>query len=827
MQSISAALQEEQKRQDQKYYRIVEIYKQYWTGSAYAWDTVVNISAWVAKVSIAKWKLDVRTFNHWKSPNFHVIVDNRRNEWSEIESTGIWKTGANQPYKPELSKIRVRVGQTLPDGTKEDKYVFTGIIHKPPRFHDIAKTATLECIGKDEILRRKSAEGLSTAITDELLGSDAGTEFTTANNGVGGIPPIVKKGATGAGPGAATTLKAGIDYTLSDKDKKNDPLKVTLAVALTAGNSVWCSYRYWYQDKTPSWVVEQLLILAGESNYRVDPTIFAVDVKNTWTQTTAADWNAGVHHETQTVGDDVKLKFFRELDNFEDGNYTANPVWTVQAGSWNVSGDILVAGSNGSRITTPCTEAYGWFGFQMQNIWTQKITNFSFISNGTGTDAAEVNGRYRIKVAWNGSTHIITLDKLKAGSWTTLITSAYPVGTAHVFAVYRDSTGKFTLYGDPYRAGKYPLGEATDNEWTTSNYIHVEAETTDGSRGFDEFWINTPPAGIANATFAFFAGKYVTQRLDAGISLTSWGLLEATVTDYGQNLVSWETITSTTSGYPGDNHADWIATSAIGQINSAVKRYLWARPTLLSDIGSTGSYPILHDLTVNYYTSSITIALVNFTGMNVLQAIQEVAKYPCYEIGYDIDEYFFYRQRTSTGPPVLIIDSKTNLEKEISFNWGTDRIKNVVDVTFGDYRTIIDPAAKGESSPHSVDKYGEQKYTVTGSTLLLDEGADVATATAETIYAYAKAPKKRAQVQMKFLLQYQLGDVAKYLREHKFGRWLWGDTDRQYCNTDDPDFVYYSDPDTNGWNINTRIEGIELDTEPKKMRMKLDLTEIL
>ena len=68
MQVISAELIEEQKRQDQLYYRRVEIAKLYWNGAAYVWDALENIDAYIKKVSPAKWKLDVRTFNEWKSP---------------------------------------------------------------------------------------------------------------------------------------------------------------------------------------------------------------------------------------------------------------------------------------------------------------------------------------------------------------------------------------------------------------------------------------------------------------------------------------------------------------------------------------------------------------------------------------------------------------------------------------------------------------------------------------------------------------------------------------------------------------------------------------
>ena len=836
MQTLTADLIEEQKRQDQLYYRKVEIAKRYWHAGEgkYKWDTLENIDKYISEdhggVSTARWKQDSRAFNQWKSPSFQVEVDDRRNYWSEIETGGIWLTGTNQPYRVELTKIRVRCGHYLPDETEEDKYIFSGLINQPPAYHDKTKTATLYCIGYDEKLRRVNAELLSILVPDgaEELGSGGGTEFTTDNNGVGGIPPKIKKGLTGSGHAAATLLKAGTDYTLSDTNKKNLPLKVTLAVALNADESVWGEYRYWYQDKELSWIVEQLLILAEITSYNVDPTIFAVDIENTWTQTTKADWDA---YESRSNTNNDKSPGDVVIDsqsgqivyNFEGGTYAG---WAVEAGSWAV---VSYAGSYRLKQTSfPATALIRTTSKLTWGEWSYKWMGDSATLPSTGSSFRLHEGRFisdasnnYYAVAVNGKTFDDTKVNLRlikyVGSETTLagpVEIPYTAGTPYTFKVTRTySNGVSTIKVYVNNVEKL---SASDDAITSSEYFkfyHCQAAANTVQYVDD---VNIP---LYHAT-----GNFVTQRHDAGVDITAWGKLTDSTTEPGDSDINYETISSANSAYPGDAHADWIAIAANNQIQSAVHQYLWVRPTLSSSSGREYS-PSLHALTVYYYTSTITIPLVNLTGMNVEQGIQRCAEMPAYEIGFDVDESYFYRQRTSVGAPVLTIDSKTNLEKELSFNSGTKQRKNVIDVTFGPYRTVIDPDTEGESHPHSKDEEGEKKYTVSGSTLLPPESADVATATAKTLYAYLSVEKKRARVQMKFLLQYQLGDVANYLREHKFGRWLLGDTDRHLGDYSDPDFVFYSTAATMGWDIIMRIEGIEFDTNPKKMRMRFDLVE--
>ena len=54
-------------------------------------------------------------------------------------------------------------------------------------------------------------------------------------------------------------------------------------------------------------------------------------------------------------------------DNFEDGNYTSDPVWTVYGGTWNVSNGILQQTNTGNawrwlQDDPACVEICDWLG---------------------------------------------------------------------------------------------------------------------------------------------------------------------------------------------------------------------------------------------------------------------------------------------------------------------------------------------------------------------------------------------------------------------------------------------------------------------------------
>lgn len=817
MQSITAQVLTEQSNRDGlQYYRVVELYRRYWNGAAFVWATAQDITRYVVKVSPAKWKLDTRGFGEWKSPNFQVELDNRFNFWSEIEDTGAWRTGlsGSQTYYPELSRIRVRVGHQLPDGTREDVYSFGGVINKPIAFRDTTRQATAYCTGLDELLNRASAEDLSITVTNELLGSNYGTVFTTAHPGVG-IVVEVRKGGTASGAGSAPVLVPDTDYSLSDLNEKALNTTVTLVAALTAGNSAWVTYKYWYQDKDMSWIVEQLLILAGITDYTVDPTVFGSAVPNTVTRTTAADFNAGsslTNIDTTSLTDSFQKKWYT-LETWT----TLSDVWyRINDNGWSVASNQLTAATPYDTLSTDaaCSNNGCW---DIPIYVTSGVAQFwydGFIFSGSFRG-------YRIEVSPTRAKVIVS----GGGYGTVLIDVAHTSGASDVFRVTSDLNRNINLYVDT-GSGFGVLGSYSYASAISANMHSRMRLWATGNAVFGQ--INFTLTTQTTAAHATGNGIYVDATIDATGAVTTWGAVSI---NYSPNIGTYliETLSSSVSNFSsGLDPAGWLAVSGAGAILSSVQRYLRIRITLTSALPTYAPIwhgPVVGDFSMIYYTSTTTIPLVDMTGKTCLQAVQECATYPGYEIGFTSTESFFYRARNTVGASVLTISRNTNLLREISFNTGTDQIYNRITASFGNFKVTIDSDVIAEAQPNSLKKYGLHEFAISSS-ILPKQSANIADSVARSIYAYTSVPRARAQVEMKMLVQYELGDKVTYQREHKAGRWLWGDPDRKWGDETDEDFMYYTAAQAVGWDLTMRIEGIEIDTEPKHMKLRYDLVRI-
>jgi hypothetical protein len=157
------------------------------------------------------------------------------------------------------------------------------------------------------------------------------------------------------------------------------------------------------------------------------------------------------------------------LDNFSDGNFTANPVWTVRAGDWVVSFNELLGNATAinDRITTPSIQAYGTWEFQFElDLTTYGIqSQVRFFILSSGADLTNTNGYYFYADAAGN----LKLIRRTGGSVFDLISTTYVVNTnMRSVRITRDFNGLFTL-----SLGGIIMGSATDNTYTSSNNIGI------------------------------------------------------------------------------------------------------------------------------------------------------------------------------------------------------------------------------------------------------------------------------------------------------------------------------------------------------------------
>ncbi|MDD2773389.1 MAG: hypothetical protein PHP45_06805 [Elusimicrobiales bacterium] len=274
--------------QSPRYFKQVKLYRRHWNGSAYEYAAALDLTSDVKEVGSIPVKLDTEEYNKWGFSNCTVTFRNDRGQWQEGNPDGYFPDN----YDIFNSKITIISGVLKVDGTPDPQSVYTGYLTDDSTTYPEDRTAQVTLMDRMTVFSQFSAETIGMVVTNELLGSDSGTEFTTDYNAVG-IITTVKKGITSAGPDAATALLADKDYTVSDLNLHDSPGKITLNAALTAGYSVWETYTHWYLDKTLEWIVAQLCATSGITDTKISPAVFASSAKSTWKQETLDDFQQG------------------------------------------------------------------------------------------------------------------------------------------------------------------------------------------------------------------------------------------------------------------------------------------------------------------------------------------------------------------------------------------------------------------------------------------------------------------------------------------------------------------------------------------------------
>ncbi|MCX5783363.1 MAG: hypothetical protein NTW04_02845, partial [Elusimicrobia bacterium] len=209
------------------YFKQVLLSVRNWNGSAYIYGEPQDITNDVVEISPIKWKLDREAYGVWTTPVCNIVLRNDKNQWLLQNPSGFFPDGA----VIRKSKVQIKAGAIMPGGEKSSGYVFTGYINSELRYKPHEKTVTVNIAGRMSLFEDFSAESVSNFSADELLGSNSGTEFSTAALGVGAVTEV-KRGATPGGASSAQILTPENDYTISDINVKGAPAKITIKQAL-------------------------------------------------------------------------------------------------------------------------------------------------------------------------------------------------------------------------------------------------------------------------------------------------------------------------------------------------------------------------------------------------------------------------------------------------------------------------------------------------------------------------------------------------------------------------------------------------------------------
>jgi len=220
-----------------------------------------------------------------------------------------------------------------------------------------------------------------------------------------------------------------------------------------------------------------------------------------WIESYIASTSAVVHVQNNSTPDTTLRMYYGKADatgvssiqdtfiagdEFTDGDYTSNPVWTVVQGTWAVAAGILAPTSTGTpdEVNTPATLT----AFRLRarcKTTTEKAFIISVENNNRSTS-------YQLYAYSKAGIYI----QLYENSATVLYTTAQTIDTNyHILELTRDAASLFNILYDNVNKGS-----VTDSTTTSFNKIAFESH---GSIANSLDWIFAAKYAATEPTFTF------------------------------------------------------------------------------------------------------------------------------------------------------------------------------------------------------------------------------------------------------------------------------------------------------------------------------------
>lgn len=182
-------------------------------------------------------------------------------------------------------------------------------------------------------------------------------------------------------------------------------------------------------------------------------------------------------------------------DDFSDGNYNADPTWTVLSGTWDASSGYLQGTGGGGatiQIQTPLTAAYNissWVTWKLSSVATTEVIFYEPIWKDANT---RIGPGY-----WNAGNQ--RLRGTVGGSGTDGPDTTWSPDTDwHTTHITRDQNNLYTLYLDGDSEGT-----RTDNNQTSNVKFNIASYQTAATHYYDNirvgYFHNPEPAGTFGA----------------------------------------------------------------------------------------------------------------------------------------------------------------------------------------------------------------------------------------------------------------------------------------------------------------------------------------
>ncbi len=325
--------------------------------------------------------------------------------------------------------------------------------------------------------------------------------------------------------------------------------------------------------------------------------------------------------------DEIQRKWFL-IDDFADGNFTSNPVWTPlvtdNASTWNIASGtlhLLLPNPGGSApidangaIATPFSQVVGtWkatvtFAPAGNSGGGGEVADFYFMAGGYsdpgGIGSKFTNGYFVRLDRPSGNVGLYAQSSAFASPSALALsaTTGHDFGSSsHTIAIERDADGTVRVYYD----GTLEVTHL-DNTYTSSSYLgfHLYGNYLPSELNVDDIYFSHATNAATSSTSTAQA-IYESDKIDQGLYITTEGILNATTVTPSGTSLSFFTATSA----DGTTWASYVAATLGSAIASTPQRYIKVKVVFNVPQDSAGNNAnvntgIVYDITVNWNASA-------------------------------------------------------------------------------------------------------------------------------------------------------------------------------------------------------------------------------
>lgn len=350
-----------------------------------------------------------------------------------------------------------------------------------------------------------------------------------------------------------------------------------------------------------------------------------------WLQTTQGDWALGfprVGLDTNTAPGDVAFYAQSTItvptDDFQDGDYTSSPTWTVYQGSWGVVNGALSSLSyqqidgmgTDDTIYSKSELSTGTWSWSAQSLSDGHLgmangeVQYHFMADSIGpqyrsNEATSGGNSYYIRIVGNGTIYFYR----RFAGVDTLIISSGASGVAEI-NVTRSSSAVFTCTYRQNSSAVIPMAVFTDTWIAASKYFII-------SSFFQVGPLSGPPTNLPYMVIAqiqittptyVLISTFTSQTFNIGTTASNWSIFTANSVA-GGGSISYGIYSDSNTNIDIDNATTFIASQAIapGQIPSIKISSYVAVTAYFSRLISTQTMN-LNDFTVSWFDGAQTRA---------------------------------------------------------------------------------------------------------------------------------------------------------------------------------------------------------------------------